>query len=411
VDEIVDTSQITSTTVSISLEDVANVRARSRLEIREGELLDETVDVETDLQDSHVTINMVNVACVEAETVSISDGELVDEIVDTSQITSTTVSISLEDVANVRARSRLEIREGELLDETVDVETDLQDSHVTINMVNVANGHISSPLDPSDRSDSVLYQSDLIDEVVDIGENLVTSTIQVTLGNVGNMLITKGTLYLVDDSHLVDELLDVGQGITASKVSITATRVGNNECETAGTNGLTLANSVLMDAPVDVGTTVDGASMVAVQLTTCANAYVQEIILGKIVESDGSRSKPWCSWSARCSWTQEVQRDCANWLCYYSNHTWGTAVKTSNNMCESVAPGAGVGYYHVQDRKELFRRSPFDLRPVPRSAVITAWCRGRNVGTEYELLKPVDASGPVQQNITDSGQRKDHCPQ
>jgi len=139
VDEIFDLSgEIVGTVWHLHgmIDNVGQVQA-ANVSIFEGELIDEVFDVEF-LFHGSANISMANSANVDATLVHIV-GQLVDEYVDVLALSSATMFLRIENVANVRASESLLIEHGELLDEALDIETNVTDSFISLQVLSSAN--------------------------------------------------------------------------------------------------------------------------------------------------------------------------------------------------------------------------------------------------------------------------------
>ncbi|CAE8603086.1 unnamed protein product [Polarella glacialis] len=68
-----------------------------------------------------------------------------------------------------------------------------------------------------------------------------------------------------------------------------------------------------------------------------------------IVMSDGSPTRPHCSWNTDCTWDAASKTECAQKLCERSGFDSGTFVSASNDMCSSSYSGVASEYYLVDD--------------------------------------------------------------
>jgi hypothetical protein len=99
--------------ISVECTNVGNAATKSKLNIVEGELIDEILDVAGAIQDSEVVINMRdsgNSYCHPSSswphTVDITGGELVDSVVDVLEVThNSRIRVNLFDVANAHTNS------------------------------------------------------------------------------------------------------------------------------------------------------------------------------------------------------------------------------------------------------------------------------------------------------------------
>lgn len=86
-----------------------------------------------------------------------------------------------------------------------------------------------------------------------------------------------------------------------------------------------------------------GCTTTPTTLTPTTKTYngIGEIIR---VESDGSKTAPFCSWAVDgCLWNHETQTDCARGLCEAGGMNLFDYVGATNNMCQSsYFNGTGV---------------------------------------------------------------------
>lgn len=120
-DEAVDALHIKDAEIEVSVRDTGNVWA-DHVRIMDGELVDEMVDAR-DVSDSEIRVTLRNVANVEARSIDMFNGELLDEVFDARDLLHSDIAITLTDVANVRVSKLLSLSESELVDELIDVNT------------------------------------------------------------------------------------------------------------------------------------------------------------------------------------------------------------------------------------------------------------------------------------------------
>jgi hypothetical protein len=238
--------ETTGCKIDIEKENVANVKNVMELQIWDGELSDETVDV-GDLVGSKVEIDLDNVGNAKVTGyLRIVDGELVDEVLDTTSISGCDIDMELDDVGNAYANT-MEIIEGELVDELVDVELSLQGSSVEISADNVANAYTSTLLTIAD--------GELQDEVLDVSGNIENSDIEIELEDVANARCRDGgvTSIIINNGTLIDEVVDVWE-IIGSRVIVELEDSANAHAASSSVSFIN--NSTLMDATIDqsVGT-------------------------------------------------------------------------------------------------------------------------------------------------------------
>lgn len=70
------------------------------------------------------------------------------------------------------------------------------------------------------------------------------------------------------------------------------------------------------------------------------------------VTSDGSKARPYCTWSSVCNWDTATKNKCANKLCVSSGFVSGTYTSASNNMCSSSFV-SGTYWVFVADTNEV----------------------------------------------------------
>lgn len=88
---------------------------------------------------------------------------------------------------------------------------------------------------------------------------------------------------------------------------------------------------------------------------------------GTIVTSDGSQTRPFCSWRNTFEWNADVQQTCAQKLFEAAGFANGSFIDAAQSMCESSAV-SGTHHHYVWDEK-TFAREDFI-----KEAVITARC-------------------------------------
>eukprot|EP00041_Stephanoeca_diplocostata_P039460 m.1630324 g.1630324 ORF g.1630324 m.1630324 type:complete len:2428 (+) comp25398_c0_seq4:138-7421(+) len=87
-----------------------------------------------------------------------------------------------------------------------------------------------------------------------------------------------------------------------------------------------------------------------------------------VVVSDGSATRPYCSWLYSCSWNGDTQRECARALCQASGYGFqGTFLSASNNPCTSSFVS---GRYHFY----LLDRDYVDYGSYTNDAQVMAQC-------------------------------------
>eukprot|EP00041_Stephanoeca_diplocostata_P027797 m.772384 g.772384 ORF g.772384 m.772384 type:complete len:1239 (+) comp23247_c0_seq4:176-3892(+) len=89
---------------------------------------------------------------------------------------------------------------------------------------------------------------------------------------------------------------------------------------------------------------------------------------GTVITSDGSVTKPYCSWHSSCMWNASAQTECAQALCNASGYGWsGRFVNASNNPC-STSYATGTQWFYSIDRDMLVYTA------LTNDAAVTAVC-------------------------------------
>lgn len=201
-DEVMDGEVFEHTTTQVTLSNTANANV-DHLKITGGELIDEAVDVEDRFLSANFQLVFQNSANHTGKTLEITGGELVDEIIDATNGSSSTVNMTVMNVANFRTTwntsgSSVLIQNGELMDELMDVGQTLFDFAGTINVYDSA----------TVRADQVtLNNAQLIDEVVDLS-SLVQGRMDIVIRDSVNLTSPQTTL--INDSKLLDAVIDSG---------------------------------------------------------------------------------------------------------------------------------------------------------------------------------------------------------
>ncbi|OWY40419.1 hypothetical protein CEK28_02505 [Xenophilus sp. AP218F] len=179
IDEVLDGNAFLLSNLSVSLQGSGNVRAR-RLSIVGGELIDEIVDSERAVARSSMRVALRDSANVAAEALSIRSGELVDEIIDAESISQSAISLVIDRSANIGpppgATLDAEIRDGELMDKCLDVETRIHALGGAVSLQGSAN---------VDARSLRLENGRLLDEIIDSAA-MSDSRVQVEVAGSGN---------------------------------------------------------------------------------------------------------------------------------------------------------------------------------------------------------------------------------
>lgn len=95
-----------------------------------------------------------------------------------------------------------------------------------------------------------------------------------------------------------------------------------------------------------------------------------------VISSDGSASKPFCSWKDSCIWTVGTELACTWKLCREAGYNHGMFLSTSNNMCLSTFTGnVSVPSYIVHwDVEENYGPFVHDKTMTQGFAAVTADC-------------------------------------
>jgi hypothetical protein len=119
-------------------------------------------------------------------------------------------------VGNAATKSKLNIVEGELIDEVLDVAGAIQDSDIVINMRDSGNSNCHPSSSWPHTVD--ITGGELVDSVVDVLEVMYNSRILVNLFDVANANTSSGNVYLrvspIDGSQsvLMDPIIDESRG-------------------------------------------------------------------------------------------------------------------------------------------------------------------------------------------------------
>jgi hypothetical protein len=216
-DEMLDVGFIEGANVFINLEDVGNAQVTGLLRIDDGELVDEVCDTHM-ITHCDISMNVVNIGNAEADIIAIFDGELMDELVDVEQDIreETLIRVTAENVANAYTNSRLSITEGELLDEIIDCSGKIVDSEVIVNLRNSVNSYGgSTDTDQLHLGEHMvdINGGELLDSVIDVGfiegcmrfQNGIC--VRVELRNSAN-INEAADVFLMGNSTLMDPLID-----------------------------------------------------------------------------------------------------------------------------------------------------------------------------------------------------------
>lgn len=103
---------------------------------------------------------------------------------------------------------------------------------------------------------------------------------------------------------------------------------------------------------------------------------------GERVQSDGSRSKPFCSWAKKCVWDAATQTKCAAKLCEANGFTRSKFLSASNDMCTASATDNKIWYWST-DNERYKEGTP------GKEASITARCWSRS-----KTIPPPQAKSP-----------------
>jgi hypothetical protein len=88
------------------------------------------------------------------------------------------------------------------------------------------------------------------------------------------------------------------------------------------------------------------------------------------VISDGTPTRPHCSWQNTCTWDRTTQENCARRLCEAAGHASGTFMSASNDMCVSSFTDQPFHYYAVDTGQYVSTTNP-----QGNEAQITANCQ------------------------------------
>jgi len=198
--------------VRLRLQHVGNFRG-DELVVHHGEVIDEMVGCEGNVVDSAVAISATDVANAHVAVARILGGELVDEVIDTVDITGSRLEVTLKDLANVNASQLVNVA-GELLDEVIDGE-DVVNSEVVVDEERVGNVRAHQ---------LVVSDTSLVDETIDAREAR-NSKFFVRLRSMASF---QGDLLDISaGGTLHDEAVDVDRSGGGNFVSVSVAHVGN----------------------------------------------------------------------------------------------------------------------------------------------------------------------------------------
>jgi len=199
------------------IERSANIEAAS-VTIFDGDVMDELIDIDGNTTGGHWSLNayMSHVGNIQANNLSICEGELIDEIFDISgDVVDTTWHIEgvLERVGNVELRDGLSIMQGELIDEVFDVSFRWK-GYANLSMRHSANV----------QAKRVHIIGQLLDEFVDV-HSLENATIFVDMFDVAN--VEASSTVLIEQGELVDEVFDIENDLLNSYLHLVIERCAN----------------------------------------------------------------------------------------------------------------------------------------------------------------------------------------
>lgn len=90
--------------------------------------------------------------------------------------------------------------------------------------------------------------------------------------------------------------------------------------------------------------------------------------LPNTIVSDGSKTKPHCSWASTCKWDTSAQAECAQKLCESSGYSSGMFVSASNDPCTASFTNDSIWAWKL-DEKVYFQAY------YQSEAQITASCK------------------------------------
>ncbi|WP_104399959.1 hypothetical protein [Vibrio penaeicida] len=207
-DESIDAGEVNHSGVSIEIEDSGNVFGGGKTYIEWGELVDEVFDIERHFKHSRANIEISDTANSNAKEIEIHQGELLDETLDTQDVSSAHISIDLKHSGNAKTVDVLSISHGELVDEVFDHRS-ISNSVVNVSLNNVANAGSKS----SAAQVITLNHAELLDEVVDTEVSMLSTSGRISVKRVANAYT--GVLSIGVGS-LADRFIDVPNGSTLS---------------------------------------------------------------------------------------------------------------------------------------------------------------------------------------------------
>eukprot|EP00211_Chloroparvula_japonica_P000511 CAMPEP_0119118424 /NCGR_PEP_ID=MMETSP1310-20130426/308_1 /TAXON_ID=464262 /ORGANISM="Genus nov. species nov., Strain RCC2339" /LENGTH=1739 /DNA_ID=CAMNT_0007107789 /DNA_START=95 /DNA_END=5314 /DNA_ORIENTATION=- len=226
-DEVFDVGAVEGTTVDISINATASIVSTSGdLTIECGELMDETLDVGTTVENSPVRIVLDGVANVDITgLVNISKGELLDEVFDVVGVEGNSVDIWVRNSANILSASSLLLGY---------VEKDSCQTEDEVEMLEATNSTQGPDLG-----------SELMDETFDVSSSVENCRIGIRLDNCANVAVTGEVR--ITEGELLDEVLDVSTVEGGDQLLVQVTESANIRAASA----VYLRCAELMDEAVD----------------------------------------------------------------------------------------------------------------------------------------------------------------
>lgn len=157
-----------------------------------------------------------------------------------------------------------------------------------------------------------------------------------------------------------------GRFVSASNNPCTSSFVTGTYYFYVWTTGIVVYNNYANDAQITADCSGLSFAPTTVPPTTAAPPTV--VGAGIRVVSDGTRTRPHCSWNrAPCIFNSSVEALCAQGLCVASGYSFGTFVSASNNPCTSSFV-TGEYYFY------LWTTGAVEYRNYANDAQITALC-------------------------------------
>lgn len=261
-DEVLDANHIKHSNISISVEESGNSATYQDVYILQGELIDEVMDIEM-INHSLVSVHIEESANSNAFNTTIKHGELLDESIDAGEVNHSGISIEIEESGNVFGGGKTHIEWGELVDEVFDIERHFKHSRSNIEISGTAN---------SNTKEIEILQGELLDEALDV-QDVASAHISIDLKHSGNAKTVNALS--IRYGELVDEVFD-HRSISNSVVNVSLNNVANAGSKSSVAQAIILNHAELLDEVVDTEISMLSTSgRISVERT--ANAYTEAV--------------------------------------------------------------------------------------------------------------------------------------